>query len=401
MPPRRAVIPAYQKEGNTGRARMFIYDASGKRRSISLGTYGSPESLKAYADMLALHVVSPPPVPKKVPSFRPKKNALVGEICAAYLEHAATYYRREDGTQTNEYRLTVTIVSALEPEHGSSAAKFGRATLAAIRERMIAKGWTRQHVNAQVRRVRTMWRWAEEHELLPEGSWGRLMILRGLKKGRSAAPEESEIQPVSDADIAATLPHLSPTVARMVRFHRLTACRPQDVCGLAWEWIDRTAAVWVYSPKQHKTAHLSHARGLLIGPAAQGVMGEPAVTGFVFSPRAALAEVNAARRANRKTKLYPSHLAEIERKRNTGPKRTPGERFSVQAYCRAIERACVRAGIAPWSPNQLRHAALTDLRAKFGLEVARAVAGHRNAATTERYADPSMGAARKAMEAVG
>lgn len=381
---------------------MFIYDSNGNRRSISLGAYGTPESLKAYSDMLAQHVASPPPAPKKIPSFRPKKNALVSEIGAAYLAHAAGYYRRADGSQTNEFRIVKTMVDALEPEDEMPAAKFGRAALAAVRERMIARGWTRQHVNAQVRRIRTMWRWAEEHELLPEGSWGRLMILRGLKKGRSPAPEEAEVEPVNDADVALILPHLSPTVSRMVRFHRLTACRPQDVVGLAWELVDRSASVWIYTPKQHKTAHLGHVRTVLIGPAAQLLMGELAPTGFVFSPRAAVAEVKDARRAARKTPLYPSHLAEIERKRNTGPKRKPGERFTVQSYGRAIERACERAGIEPaWSPNQLRHAALTELREKFGRDVAQAVAGHRNASTTERYASPSAEAARKAIEAVG
>ena len=65
------------------------------------------------------------------------------------------------------------------------------------------------------------------------------------------------------------------------------------------------------------------------------------------------------------------------------------------------ERARRRAGVPHWTPNQLRHTALTELRERFGADVAQAVAGHRSAKTTEIYASPSAEKARKAMEQVG
>ena len=36
---------------------------------------------------------------------------------------------------------------------------------------------------------------------------------------------------------------------------------------------------------------------------------------------------------------------------------------------------CVKAGVEPWSPNQLRHAGGTEIRAKYGLETAKIVLG--------------------------
>ncbi len=40
-----------------------------------------------------------------------------------------------------------------------------------------------------------------------------------------------------------------------------------------------------------------------------------------------------------------------------------------------------------WAPNQLRHAAGTEIRAKYGLEAAQVILGHSKASTTEIYAE--------------
>jgi integrase len=42
----------------------------------------------------------------------------------------------------------------------------------------------------------------------------------------------------------------------------------------------------------------------------------------------------------------------------------------------AVQRACKKAGIPPWSPRQLRHTRATVIHRAFGLEVARTVLGH-------------------------
>ncbi|MBQ2849213.1 MAG: site-specific integrase, partial [Thermoguttaceae bacterium] len=55
-------------------------------------------------------------------------------------------------------------------------------------------------------------------------------------------------------------------------------------------------------------------------------------------------------------------------------------------------------GVPSWSPNQLRHAAATEIREKLGLEVARIVLGHSSTSTTEIYAEI---AARRVADDVG
>ena len=45
------------------------------------------------------------------------------------------------------------------------------------------------------------------------------------------------------------------------------------------------------------------------------------------------------------------------------------------------------AGVPGWSPNQLRHAAATAVRARFGVEAARTTLGHADLSTTLIYAE--------------
>jgi integrase len=82
-------------------------------------------------------------------------------------------------------------------------------------------------------------------------------------------------------------------------------------------------------------------------------------------------------------------------------KHTYGERYSVDSYRRAIQRACKRAKVPSWSPNQLRHTAGTEIRKKFGLEASQVVLGHANAKVTEIYAERNMDLAREIMAKVG
>ena len=69
------------------------------------------------------------------------------------------------------------------------------------------------------------------------------------------------------------------------------------------------------------------------------------------------------------------------------PRRAAGESYEVDSYRQAIKRACVQAGVGEWAPNQLRHAAATEIRRRFGVESARTVLGHSDIATSEIYAE--------------
>ena len=110
------------------------------------------------------------------------------------------------------------------------AVNFGPLALKAVREKMIAHGWTRGTINKQVDRVRRKFRWGVENELVPPATHQALTAVTDLRRGKSEARETEPILPVLDAVVQETLPRLPAIVADMVRFQRLTGCRPVEVC---------------------------------------------------------------------------------------------------------------------------------------------------------------------------
>lgn len=54
-----------------------------------------------------------------------------------------------------------------------------------------------------------------------------------------------------------------------------------------------------------------------------------------------------------------------------------------------------------WTPNQLRHSCATEVREKFGLEVAQVALGHSRADVTQIYAEWNLSLAHKVVAAIG
>ena len=99
-------------------------------------------------------------------------------------------------------------------------------------------------------------------------------------------------------------------------------------------------------------------------------------------------DIAAERRKNRKTLNKKGEVqASQKNRRKENPKKVPGEQYSPESYNRAIARASKKAGVPLWSVNQLRHLAATEVRQKYGLEVAQIMCGHKHASTTEIYAE--------------
>src|SRR5262249_7168984 len=121
----------------------------------------------------------------------------VSELIRAFWPHVETHYRRPDGTPTNEvgdYKLSLRPLREL---YGSTSARdFGRLALKAVRQRMMEAGLCRGVVNQRIGRIRRMFRWATENELVPLSSYHGLLAVRGLERGRSEARETEPVKPV-------------------------------------------------------------------------------------------------------------------------------------------------------------------------------------------------------------
>ena len=135
-----------------------------------------------------------------------------------------------------------------------------------------------------------------------------LTQVANLKRGRSAARETPPVMPVADATVEATLPFLMPNTADMVRVHRLTGMRPDEMCGLRWSRIDTSSTPWVYRPDRHKNdwrGKWGQPRVIMIGPKAREILERYRNGGDVpFSPVRAVLEHFEARRAARVTPFY-------------------------------------------------------------------------------------------------
>jgi integrase len=194
----------------------------------------------------------------------------------------------------------------------------------------------------------------------------------------------------------------------MVMMQLETGMRPGELVTMRPCDIDMSGATWLYRPPQHKTLHHGHDRIIAIGPRGQELVKRHLSANLeapLFSPHKLMEERAAAMRAERKTPVQPSQ--QDRRKRH--PKKQRGNQYTVQSYGRAIAEAIKRHNqgkpeaehIPHWHPNQLRHLRALELKRQFGLDVARAVLGHRQPCITEHYAGVDTATAAEAMGKVG
>ena len=274
---------------------------------------------------------------------------------------------------------------------------FGPNSLKTLREDFIQRNLARSTVNKQIGRILRMFRWGVSEMIVRPETLTALQSVPGLKAGRSKARETERIKPVAKEDVEAIRPFVSPIIMAMIDIQRLTGMRPGEVCNLRTIDIDRAEPVWAYKPPSHKLEHHDKDRVVYFGPQAQSVLeswlNTDSPEAFLFSPSAAERIRRQKMRAARKSKVQPSQVSRAKK----DPQFQPGDRYTTTSYRRAIGKACLKAGIEKWHPNQLRHMAATNLRKDFGIEIARAVLGHTTVDMTEVYAEMDANKAREAM----
>jgi integrase len=216
------------------------------------------------------------------------------------------------------------------------------------------------------------------------------------------------VRAVAQEDVDRVLPLLPPTVRAMVELEAVTGMRPGEVRIMRTGDVDRSnPELWVYTPRRHKTQHHGddHVRNVYLGKRAREIL-TPFLRldpdAYLFRPADAIAWARERRRRARKSKVTPSQLRRAERAADRRPRRPCRDHYTKDAYNRAVRRGCRQAGLPSWwTPNRLRHAAATRIRAQFGLEASQVILGHRHARITEVYAEANQELARKVMGQVG
>lgn len=426
--PREIRRPSMTLHKPTGLARVRV---DGKDHY--LGKWGSAEAQRAYDDLIRAWVLKHGDVSSHL--------LMVDELCIRFTDWAAEYYRRPDGTPTTEPGNIRVAMRSLIRLHGRTRVlDFGPLKLKEVRQAMIDAGACRTNINRNIHRIKRIFGWGVENELVPASVYQALLSVSGLRAGRSKARESEPVLPVPEGTVTDTLPFLPPVVQSMVRLQLLTGARPTEVCMI--RPVDVTIGkdgVWCYRPEHHKTEHHGKERRIYIGPEGQDVL-RPFLDrdpeAFCFRPAESEAWRNAERRASRQSPMTPS---QAQRK----PKgRELRDRYTKDSYNRAVARACERAFGMPkelrnperhiratmsdakeadrqaelnrlkaeaaewrrkhvWSPNQLRHSRATILRERYGVEAAQLVLGHADPGMTLVYAERDFQTAARIMSEVG
>jgi hypothetical protein len=367
-------IPKYRLHKGSGQALVQI-----NRIRTYLGKHGTPESQEEYRRVVAEWLESrqhnvPQPVDRG-----PGCTLSVNELIVAFWQFVESYYVK-DGEPTDEQSGIRDALLPLQQLYGSTnAADFGPKSLQAVRQHMIdVQKLSRKVINQRIGRIKRAFKWAVAEELVPPSVFHGLQAVGGLRFGRTEARETEPIKPVPDEHVDAVQPFISPHVAAMIQFQRLTGVRPCEVVIVRACDIDMSGEVWVYEPPDHKNRWRGKHRQIPIGPKAQAIL-KPFLdrdpTAYLFSPK----EANEWRRqqrlaqsgVDRKTPIYPSELRSREKvkqsRRSRTAKRQKHDRYDTNSYRKAIEYAFIKARkagveIPHWHPNQLRHNRGTEVR---------------------------------------
>lgn len=344
-------VPKYSHHKARNLARVTI---DGK--DIYLGKYNSPESHQEYDRLIAEWLLHQQVTPID------GDELTVCELMAAYLNHARSYYVKNKEV-TSEFGC---ISAALKPVRrlypNVAVSEFGPKALKAVRQKMIDDGCTRKSINSQISRVVRMFKYGVSEELVPASVYQALATVGGLRKGRTEARERPSVPPVADEIVDQTLKHLpSPIVAAMVRLQRFSGARPGEVSSLRPIDVDRSGDVWTYKPYAHKNEHHERQRVIFFGPQAQAILLpflDRPENDYCFSPKESEIHRLKQRHAKRTTPLAYGNR----------PKRPSAKRLSrfrdhytSESYRQAIHRCCEKHGIKQWCPNQLRHAAASEI----------------------------------------
>ena len=393
-------------------AAYCVLTVDGKRRQVTLGAWGSKEALDAYKRLTAEATISDnnggavtiatlcakfyADAQERAADASSKFDARELRHYATVIKYLVTLYgatlaNRFSASNYREFRThLVSIASMVErvPDGVYSDNKDNRARgiVGQPKYRVTKRVWTSNYITQLMRYLRMIFSWGVGHDMIDPATAERFKHVERL---RCNAPAKQPRLDVPDDIVKATLPYLTPTVRDMVIIQRQNALRPNEVCGLRVGDIDTSGEVWsvrkitkTYVPmiivfcESDKAIIARHIAG-------------KSDDDYLFTPAEAMLERWAAAAKHRKNKVTPSQRA---RAAAAAPDKLKAynECYTVDAYRRAIYYAIERANadgvtIPKWTPYQLRHTAVTECSYNYGIDAARAMAGHTTINMTAHY----------------
>jgi integrase len=429
MSKRKNKLPSYRRHKSSGQAVVTLSD-----KDIYLGVHGTEDSQAAYRRVIAewLENKQQPPASSRTGAKPDIESANVHRLFVAYWQFCQAYYV-SDGQPTHEIDNMLHAARPLIELFGDARIRDFRPTsLKVVRQQMIDAGLSRKTINNRVNRIRRIFKWGVENDLVEPTVLQALQAIAPLRRGRCGVKEGPGVRPVPDDLIETTLVCMPGMVQAMIRVQLYSGMRPGELVIMRTGDIDTSGKVWVYRPESHKTEHHGHDRVIYLGAKAQDYIKPYLGTdldAYIFDPRKAMEQRWAT------CKTHRQHL-NVQRKTT----RRISDRYTTATYLRAIYYACDKAFPPPeplcrkaatdgkretlkawnerltkeqhtelkawqkahrWHPHQLRHNAATYLRKEFGIEAARVVLGHKSVGVTEIYAELDRMKAAEIMGKVG
>jgi len=301
----RQRVPSYRHHRPSGQAVVTLDD-----RDFHLGPWISRASRTEYEQLTGERLANG----RRLPGNGPNSDLRICELLAAYRRFAKGYYA-VDGEPNKEFVCMQSVIDEMTPGYSRTRVQdFGPLALKALRQGMVDRGLCRTQANQRVNRIRRIFKWGVENELVRSDLLHALQSIAPLKRGRTPARESEPVRPVPDAHVDAVLPLVARQVAAMIELQRMTGMRSGEVVLMRPCDINRSENVWVYRPTEHKTAYRGRAREVYLGPKAQGVLVPWLLrdaASYCFSPAEAESERNAIRRANSPLKSTPDSTERV------------------------------------------------------------------------------------------
>lgn len=356
MPRKRRWPPTV--ENHRGRARARGRDGS----YTYFGPFGSTEANAAYADWL---------LGQAEPGRRCERFVTVGSVCRQWLSENSS---RLIQPELEHYEITIRALDRMFGE--LPANEFDAGKLSLWRSRIVSGDWltpdevqwriakkvpltlSRGTANRRTTRVKTIWRWAELHNLVPHGSYANLAALPPLD-GRSGVPKGEGMGASKLADVLQVAACAVPPAGDMLLVQWWCGMRSGEVRIMRTVDLDRKNSVWFYYPSQHKNQWRGEERVVMVPPEAQILLApflnESSPNAFLFTTQS-------------------------------------GAIYSSDYYSQSISRASKKAGVKV-RPYEGRHAAKDRILKEHGPEIARIFLGHKSLDTQQYYGEKDIRAA--------
>jgi len=220
-------LPGYLFHKASGQARVRI---DGK--DYYLGPYGSDESRIEYGKLIANQASGATVDPLRGTGSEASQGLAVSELVLSFMLHARKHYLKNN-VETSEVDCFKLAANPLVVLYGTTPAReFGPLALKAVRQSMIDNKWARKSINRAVARIRHIFRWGVENELVDATTLSRLQAVSALLKGRTDAHDNPPRTAVSDDDLNAVRRDVSPLVRDLIDLQKLIGSRSGELLSL-------------------------------------------------------------------------------------------------------------------------------------------------------------------------